>query len=160
MAKKKKKKIYGPFSSFHFVPGTTTVIQENVPAMGTQISNPDFPMMAVFDIRGDPLGIPQDMPPSLVFMWLREQYTSSIFYPDDPADIRMGIGFAVVLNIVGGILWFFPPTKPAGTVVLAIPDYLVAIPLGIAASNLYQQADPVNQWNKAVGKPDHWSQWG
>jgi len=166
MAKKKKKKIYGPFSFIPYVPGMMAPVQAVPPMQGVRNQNREVPSLldAASDVRGlqefpDPRRTPYYTDP-ILNEWVIEQYEKSIFYPDDPADLRVGFGLAIGLNIIGGALWLYPPTKPLGTAIMAVPDYLVAIPLGVAASNLYQQADPVNQWNKAVGKPDHWSQWG
>lgn len=134
----------------------------NPSSMGVPIQNTDVSHWAgaIGPFGSDPQRTPYDVPPILNRLVI-EQYEKSIFYPDDAADLRVGFGLAIALNLVGGALWLFPPTKPLGYLIMAVPDYLVAIPLGVAASNIYQGTEPIKPlWKSATGQPEHWSQWG
>jgi len=121
------------------------------PSMGVPNRNIDVPFR--MDIRHLPT-ITTGYPPSFVQLWLeditepiQERYRKSVFYADDPADHRMGLIFAAGINLVG--LGVSRVNPAAGTIILAIPDVLVAYPVGVAASNVFQSLEGDTPTDKA-----------
>jgi len=140
--KKKKKKPFDVslLGQLPYSPGMMEPIQGINPIQGVPNRNSDIPFRV--DIRNIPT-VTTGYPPPFVQLWLEdvtepltERYRKSIFYPDDPADNRMGLIFASGINLIG--LGLSRVNPAAGAIVLAIPDVLVAYPVGVAASNLYQ----------------------
>lgn len=128
-----------------YAPGMIEPLQSNTPAVGTLIPNITVNIPWASDVRNLPIA-PSGYPPSFVLQWLehvtepiKERYKETIFYPDDPADERMGLAFAVGINLIG--LGVSRVNPVAGTIILGIPDILVAYPIGVAASNIYQSLE-------------------
>jgi len=164
--KKKKKKGIDPslIAPFPFLPGMMEPIQGLDPVQVVPNRNLDVPFMV--DIRHLPT-VPTGHPPPFVVRWVKEvdwlemiigqrardwvyeRYTKSIFYADDPEDLQRGLALAGGLSAIGGALWLYPPTRPAGLIILGIPDIFVAIPVGIAASNIYQDLEGKTPSDKA-----------
>jgi len=128
--KKKKKKGIDPslIAPFPFLPGVS------VPAVATSISHPNIPTYESIDWNRI-----REQPPSILYMAITDQYKQSIFYADDPADVRAGIGFALALNIAA-IALTRSPAAPLGLAIAALPDP-VAYAVGVAGSNIYQGLD-------------------